>query len=454
MNARTTSPLRSSLRRIVIGGTLAMVFATGTGSPATTQFFRALGADEFHFGMIGGLPLILLSFQFLGAAFVNRAAHRKPTFLFCLIACRLLYLPLAFLPALMPDASPAGRMAVVLALLGMSAALHNFAIPFWFSWVADLVPGRVLNRFWGGRQFWMHLSWTASFLAVTAYLLGFPHPVTVAFPVLVCVAVAAGIVDILLFIRVREPPNVQMPDLSPASAFLEPLRHVEYRGFLSYSCAWSFSTMFAAAFMQLYVLKEIGLETWKTTLIWCLAGVGIALAAPIWGRLADRHGQRPVINVSMAAKSMIVVVFILLTPENVLWLLPICFLIDGALNSGSMVAQNGYMLSIAPRENRSMFIAAILGLSGIAGGIAAMLAGALLRGIGPGRVEWMGRSWNAYHVVFALSFLFRLLCIPLARRIREPGSSHPSHVLNDVIAETPLRFLRFPVGLYRRINPR
>ena len=70
-----------------------------------------------------------------------------------------------------------------------------------------------------------------------------------------------------------------------------------------------------------------------------------------------------------------------------------------------------------------------------------------------GTVAWAGREWNAYHVIFALSLLMRWLCIPLARRIREQGSTRSMRVLNDVIGEFPQRFLRFPVGLYRRFVP-
>ncbi len=435
---------------MVVGGCLAMVYMVGIGSPATTEFFRAMGADEFYFGMITGVPLIMLLMQFAGAATMNRASRRKGVFIVCLILCRLLYLGVAFLPFLLRQCAPAIVLPVIVALLAVSAATHNFAVPFWFSWMADLIPRRILNRIWGWRQRAMHLSWTAANLLATVFLYWVDWPATVTFPILATIAVAAGVVDILLFINVFEPKNHKRPDSRPISDLLAPLRHPDFRYFVSFSCAWSFATMAAAAFMQLYILKMLHVPLWKATLIWCMHGVGMALGSGMWGRLADRHGQRPVIVLCVALKPMIVIVFFLLTPNNVAWLLPLAFVPDGILNAGYGIAANGYMLSLAPRANRSSFIAAITGLAGMFGGMAAMLAGALLTRTQAWESEMFGRELNHYHLLFIASLAMRLVCLPLARAIREPGSSRSFRLVGAILDDWPHRLPRFPVGLYRR----
>ncbi len=441
------------MRRIIVGGCLAMVYITGVNSPVTTEYFRAIGADEWHFGLIGGIPFVLLAMQFIGAAMVNRVACRRRTFFFCLVACRLAYLPIAFLPWDRLGLSTDKRMMVVSGLLGLSALLHNYAVPFWFSWMADLIPRPILNRFWGRRQWAMHTTWAVSFIVLTVYLyFSRQSPITI-FRTLVAVAVVAGMVDIMLFIPVREPPNLTDFSLSFWRALWEPWHDASYRSFVRFSCAWSFATMFAAAFMQLYVLKVIGLAPWKTALIWCLQGIGTGMVSSGWGRIADRHGHRPIFNLCIMLKFLIVIVFIALTPQNVSWLLPITLFLDGMLNAGTMVASNGYMLSHSPQRNRSMFIANITGLAGLAGGTGAILSGALLKRIGAEPWSWGGRNWNAYQIVFALSLVMRVLCIPLVRRIREDRAARPIHVLNDLIGDFPLRFLRFPIGLYRHFFP-
>ena len=208
--------------------------------------------------------------------------------------------------------------------------------------------------------------------------------------------------------------------------------------------------MFAAAFMQFYVLKELQVPMWQTALIWCAQGLGMAAASGVWGRIADRHGQRPVIVTCVFLKPMIVIVFFLLTPANVLWLLPLAFVPDGMLNSGYAIASNGHMLSFAPRANRSSFIASVTGLAGVSSGVAAVAAGAALSWM----EEWSGTLWgkplNNYHLLFATSLAMRLCCLPLARRIREPKASRSRELVQAILDDWPARLPRFPVGLYRR----
>ena len=69
----------------------------------------------------------------------------------------------------------------------------------------------------------------------------------------------------------------------------------------------------------------------------------------------------------------------------------------------------------------------------------------------------MGLAINNYRLLFLLNIFMRMACWPLVRRIREASSSASSEVLQELIhtvsAEWPLRFLMFPVNLYRRLGP-
>jgi MFS family permease len=446
------SQLRRSLRLITIAGCLAMVYVAGTTCPAFVEFMRAIGARDVHFGLLAGVPMVMLSMQFLGAAITNVIPSRKPLFMALVILGRFLYVPLAVVPAVVPSIRGDAAVTFVLLLLAVAGALMNITGPLWLSWMADLIPRRILNTYWGRRQRWMYVTWTAAFLAVAAFTSLARLPITVSFPVLAIIAAIAGITDIVLFVWVREPPNMVMRGKPVLATLLAPVRNPEYRPFVLYSCAWAASAMFAAAFMQVYVLKILGLSVWQTTLIWCATGVGIALVSSFWGKLADRYGHRPILAVCMGLKSLIVLTFLLVTPRTVLWLLPTMLLIDSLWEGGLMVASNGYMLKIAPQQNRSMFIAAITGLAGICGGLGAILGGAFLEATSAFSANFLERSWGNYHLLFAVNILMRLGCIYLAYRVREPKAATPEKLLYVLRGAWPMRFLLFPVGLYRRID--
>jgi MFS family permease len=415
---------------------------------------RSLGASEFHFGLIGGLPMLMVLLQFTGAFANNRVAHRKGLFVVTVIAGRLLYVPVALLPWLLPATPPERLVPWMVALITLSGALTQFPVPLWYSWMADLIPRRVLNRYWGTRQTWMHGTWTLTYLGVALFSLLCTWPASLTFPVMALIGVAAGIVDILLFVDVPEPPNTITRTTSHWRELLEPVRHPEYRVYLVFLAYRSASVMFSASFMLLYVLESLRVSVWQTTLIWCVSGIGVALSARFWGDVCDRHGNRPVLVLMAWGKPLIVLVYLLVTPANATLILPICTLFDSMLNAGMMVSSNGYMLTMAPQRNRSMFIAAVSGISGVFGGLGTIAGGKFLEAFSGFGSHFGGHEWNHFHLLFAVGFLIRLVSIPMARGVREPRSTRTLKLLNEVWGISPAQFLRFPVGLYRNVTSR
>ena len=446
--------LRQSLRWVTLGGCLFMVFSTGTGCPLVTQYFIQLGATAQHFGLLAGIPLTAILLQFVGALLVNRVRRRKGAFVGLFAVSRLLYLPVAMLPLFFPREGAPQAIVLVIWLVSFSACLANLASPFWFSWMADLVPRDVLNRYWGTRQRFMNLTWTVGYLAValSAYL--YTGPVERIIPALVGFATVAGVTDILLFLRVREPDHESSRAAPLTELLLAPLRHPAYRTFVLFNSAWVASTMMAAAFMMPYAIKEMHLPSWQATIAWCSLAIGGALTSRRWGKLADRHGQKPVILTNIVFKPLIVAVFMLITPRTAFVVLTIAFLIDGTFNAAMTVATNGLMMKLAPRQNRSMFVAYITGLSGVCGGLAAMLSGQYLHWMEGFAWHFAGRTWTNYHLLFAGSLVLRVVCCVYAFRLAEPdrSGSIPGAAISDIMGHWPQRVLRVPLDLYRGLS--
>ena len=431
--------LRHSLMLVTIAGCLAMVYSTTISSPATIEFFRMLGANEFQFGLLGGIPLIMLFVQFIGALITSRIKTRKWLFIVMTMVGRSLYVAVAFLPLAFPAVSGHAVIAALLMLVALSQGMTNLIVPVWYSWMGDLIPQVILNRYWGSRYRWMQVTWMLAYLAVAA-LTYFVHlPIKIIFPIMVTIGCAAGLMDILLFVWVPEPPNPAIPERDFINVLLEPLRHVEYRRFVIFSCVWSAATMFSASFMQLYVLKVLKIGVWQATLIWAACAPGAVLTARAFGEAADKFGQTPVLRVCLAFKPLIVVVFLLLTAESAAWLLPIAFFFDSILNTGTQIASDGYMLKIGPRENRSMFVVAITGLAGICSGLATLAGGAFLLFMSEFSFDAFGRTWNNYHLMFAVNVFMRVACLPLLLRIREPGSASAGQVIDHLKSKMPWR---------------
>ena len=448
------SPLFRQMRLITVAGSLAMVYVTCVGCPVATDYLRQLGATDLQFGLLGGVPLIMLTMQFFGAWLANKLRRRKGWFMTLCISARLLDLPVACLPLCFPNVLGPTWIPIFIVLASLNGAMANLITPLWFSWMSDLIPRRILNRYWGARHRIMTFVWTAAYLGVAAFTWYAPAlDVRVAYAALVAIGVTAGVVDIILFTWIEEPENVILTGRGPLETFLEPLRHREYRSLVRYGSAFLASAMLGAAFMQLYVIKVVGVPIWQANVIWCAAGLGSAVVARFWGHVADRYGHRPVLILCTFCKPYICLVFLFLTRENAFVLLPIAFFLDGTVNAAHAIAMNGFMLKMAPRENRSMFIAAITALTGLAGGVGSILGGCFLRATEETSYHLAGHEWSNYHLLFMVSFVLRVLCIPLSFAVREPASKPPAEVLSYIMGQWPYRVLLFPVGLYRRLRP-
>ena len=438
------STLRSSTQTLMLGGSLAAVYGGLLATPLTAAFYKDNGTADHSFGLISGIPMLMLSMHFIAALISHRLVRRKPTFITVSIIQRLLFLPIAFLPMVFPSMSAASMIVIIGIILGLNAAATNFRLTLVNSWFADLIPHRILNRFWGNRQALMSIMIVGCYLGVAAFTHFVDWSVTTKFQILVVVATIAGLIDVLLHLKVHEPPHEVVRDEHPLRLLTEPLRCKTYRSFLLFQSVWFGSAVIAGAFMVVYTLKILKVDPAIATLIWTLQIVGPILASRWWGRLADRHGHRPLLMICHTLKPTIALTFFLVTPETALWFLPPAILLDGALNAGLGVATNGYSMKMAPKKNRAMFLAASAGLAGIVGGIMALVAGSVLKALDGRSVDLLGRTWINYHVLFGTSVILRILCNIWVRKIREPDSSQPIHVLRNLFPIRSWGWLRPP----------
>ncbi len=437
---------RRSANLLTLSGCLYVAHAACIGSdmtgefvagPVVNDFFDEIGANNLHISLLSAAPRVMLLMFFAGALLANRLAGRKPTFLALFVPARLLYLLVAFIPLIFRDAPAEWVMGAIIATIAVHWALSNTGETLFQSWMADLIPHRILSRYVGGRNRWMSLTSLGALLAVSAFVYLSDWSVMVKFPLLVSIGVALGLTDILLFIRIREPTHIPVRDQHPLALLVEPVRHHEYRTFLSFLCVWRVALIIIWAFAFRYFDKVLHVPLAYVVLLTCLQFVAHALVSRTWGRLADKHGYRPIFTVCVLLKPVFVFGLFALTPENALWLLIPMMTLEGILNAGVRVAVNGYSMKRAPRKNRSMFLAAAAGLTGICSGLAAIAAGAFLDSFDTLAVNWLGRTWNKYHLVFAASLVLQLGSLFLIRRVREAGRSRTREMLAELFAKTP-----------------
>lgn len=443
--------LSAAQRAIIIGGCLAAAYTQLTTSPATIEFARTIGADEFHIGILGALPTLMLFCQFLAAVVVNHLNYRRWLWFWSAMVHRLLLLPVAIGPWLWPDVSNHTWVWLLIGTTAANQALLHFSSPLWLSWMGDYLPHSGLSRFWGQRQYWMQ--WTSAatlFLAAVLRVYSPLDPLT-DFTLQIVVGTVLGMADLMFFFKVEEPPVTRVTSPKLTKVFAEPFRHRDFRRFINFTCYWHFAAMVGAPFITLYLLAHLKMDLIHVLILSMLAWVGGACWSQRLGRWSDQYGARPVLVFCVAFKSLNMLA-LLVTPRDpniAFWVLAPVFMIDQVLNAGILIANNGFMIKNSPSENRTMYIAASTAVAGMVGGVTSILAGWLMTKMSGWHAEFLGTTWNHFHLLFAGSVLLRWgACIGVLF-IREP-KSHGTHVIFYELRESMTwRVLAFPVGLYR-----
>jgi multidrug resistance protein len=118
--------------------------------------------------------------------------------------------------------------------------------------------------------------------------------------------------------------------------------------------------------------KEFGAEYWQVGLIVASYSAMQFLFAPVWGRLSDRIGRRPVLLISTAGASISYLLFALAAVQMNLWLLVASRLFAGICGANLSVA-SAYIADVSPPKDRSKR----MGLIGMAFGLGFIFGPAL-----------------------------------------------------------------------------
>ena len=107
-----------------------------------------------------------------------------------------------------------------------------------------------------------------------------------------------------------------------------------------------------------FYAKSFGAPDWQVFVLFAAYSVGNFFAEPIWGRLSDRIGRRPVLMITIFGNAL---TYVALAFAPNLWVACLIRLVGGVL-TGNISTIQGYMADITPPDRR----AGMLGLMGAA----------------------------------------------------------------------------------------
>ena len=319
--------LRSSLRIVTMAWMYGIVWQTCVSGSQVTDFSKMVGFDSFDIGLMTAVPFVATFSQLFAAILIERTGLRKFQFLHCATAHRLLWIPIALVPLVLP--APSGLAVVmVLALMASSSFLASLSSPAWTTWMADLIPRRIRGRYFATRGIWSQAvslvvvvvlgllldnQWPLFNLVAGLFGVSLPqddHTREQSKLYLICgifaIGALFGATDILKFLKIREVLSPRRGEsLSPhkdatlVSLLIDPLRDRVFRHYAGYGLTITFATSASSWFYFIFSREKLGFSNLGTNLLFLMiAPLGVMASAMMWGKFVDRWGRRPVLIVS------------------------------------------------------------------------------------------------------------------------------------------------------------
>ncbi|WP_375494742.1 MFS transporter, partial [uncultured Nostoc sp.] len=435
--------IRTSLKASTADSVLASVYSLGTSGILLSNLLVELGASPVVFGMLSSIPMLVNLIQPLGAYLSERSTSRFQYSLRTHGIGRLLWLVLVIGIVSINWGVIDTQQLVILTLLIVlfSNLLGGLGTASWLSWVAMIVPRRLRGRYFGTRNSAANLT---NLICVPMAGLVVSHwygGSLQGYGVVLLVSIVFGIMGLgCQYFQVDINPQSQNTyyDKSPQTSEIQSdttkdessevaqstdllllpsssihlpqdqltnsiWKNSNFLIFLLYFSFWNLAVNLSSPFFNLYMLDTLDLDVSYVTVYNSLQAGATLLMLILWGKLADKIGNRPIL----------ICVGILVGVTPLLWLgiganrldiwlwLPLLHILAGGTWAAIDLCSNNIQLAIAPIKNQSIYFAIAAAVAGVSGALGTTIGSFLVQFAQSGGLLGL----------FALSGLFRLVAL-------------------------------------------
>lgn len=417
--------IRRSLAASTWDGVFATVFSNITGGVLLSNFLVELQASPTEIGFLASIPMLANLLQPLGAMLGDRFSSRHYYCLWVYGPSRLIWLMLVGWIGLThwQRVDPQVLVWWTLAILFVTHVVGALGSAAWLSWMAALVPRRLRGRYFGIRNSAASLTNLLAVPVLGVMVTAFPGGSIQGFGVVLLLGVAAGIISLGFqywivdvnpqlqqaavpepeaSVAEAEPMVTTVPELSPPVWRLM-AQNRNFLLFLLYFGLWMFAVNLSAPFFNLYMLDNLAIGVnWVTVYNSLGAGANLLMLI-LWGKLADRIGNR-VILLGVGILVAVTPLFWLGTGSNSLslWLwLPLLHILAGGTWAAIDLCNNNLQLGVAPVRHQATYFGITAAIAGVSGALGTTAGGFLAEFTNYGGIPGL----------FALSAVVRLVAL-------------------------------------------
>jgi len=392
--------IKQSLRASTLDGTFSSAFENVVKGVLISNFLLGLGAGATEVGMLTSIPMVAHLLQPVGAYFSEKTASRHLYCLWIYGVARLLWL----LPAAGIFLFSHGRIDahwltwLTMAVLALSNILDSMGSASWMSWMAVLVPTQLRGRYFSLRRSLSSLTALLT-IPIGGWLVSnWMGGEIEGYGIVLIIAVLMGLVSLCFQFWMRDvnPQEEQAVERAKAEQKPQLVENLEEkqlpenlstekksvignllgdRNFLTlllFLGLWTFGLNLSAPFFNFYLLDKLEIDVQWVTIYSGLIYGTFFLLIMLWGRLADKIGNRPVLMINGFFMAVLPLLWLYTDSSSVsVWLLlPLLHVIKGGTFAALELCLANIQLELAPKAKQSAYFAiaaAVIGLTGALG---------------------------------------------------------------------------------------
>jgi MFS family permease len=350
-------------------------------------FALAVGATSGNIAVLASAAGLVSIAAYLPGAWLASRLRTRKTFILATSygPARFMLVLLALLPFMLP-ASPA-LVALIIVVNAAMIFLGSLGNAPWTSFVADLVPQRYRGRFFSSRMVGIGCAaMVGSPLAgaVIRAANGGRADAVQGFQISLAAAAAMGLVSMLLFLRIPEPPGrsrTRKRGAPRAPLSLPPLAkgNARYYGFTLSSLLWGVAHTIAAPFVNVFVVTDLGGDAASVGITLGCFALSVLAGQFVFGRPVDRHGSRAVMILSGLVIPFLAGLWSLARTPLHGYLISLAI---GLLYAGYNLGNFNLLLEMSPHEHRESAIALFQTVMAAGAVVGPLIGGAIIAAAG------------------------------------------------------------------------
>jgi hypothetical protein len=305
-------------------------------------------------------------------------------------------------------------------------------------WMGDMVPLNIAGRFFSKRTLISTISGAVAGIATGVFLDKVNN--FMGFSIVFIFGALFGVGDIVSYFMVKHPPvKKSETNVSLRKIIADPFKNKRYMQLVIFATIFAFGMNFSGPFFNVYMLENLKMNYFMITLSGqIMSSIATIVVVQKWGSLCDKFGYKSVVRISGFGVVLCPILWLLVTPSH-LAMVFVANIVSGITWSGYNIAIFNQSVWLAPKRNRSAYIACFTMLTSVVGTAAAYVAGGyFMQYAGPlinaMHIPFlMNHTLNSFQVLFILSAMIRLVAVLVfLPMVYEEGAKSTRELLHGI----------------------